>query len=97
MTKADEPAFPSVYRNIGHNVREMITDGGLTKREYFAGMAMQGMLANNDGVNRVWKAAKELNPHDLQGAATREVERHLAEKSVECADALLAELEKSNG
>lgn len=34
-----QPAFPVIYDG---NVA-----AGLTKREYFAGLAMQGMLANN--------------------------------------------------
>lgn len=48
--------------------------GGLTKREYFAALAMQGLIA--------WPA--------------REVATHsrMAEESVACADALLAELAK---
>ena len=42
----DTPAFatPSVFKEF-----DKIEQGsfGLTKREYFAGLAMQGMLANN--------------------------------------------------
>ena len=33
------------------------TDGGLTKREYFAAMAMQGILANNEEGNTQWNYA----------------------------------------
>lgn len=39
--------FPNVvisYRDIGHKRIEQLSKG-LTKREYFAGLAMQGMLA----------------------------------------------------
>ena len=43
MSKADEPAFP-IITPLG----SVIHDGGLTKREYFAAMAMQGMLAGHD-------------------------------------------------
>ena len=39
MTNAESPAYP-----ISHN--GMVWDG-LTKREYFAAMAMQGILASN--------------------------------------------------
>ncbi len=38
------PAFPIV--NDGH-----IQYDGLTKREYFAAMAMQGLIASNDKIN----------------------------------------------
>jgi hypothetical protein len=44
---------------------------GLTKREYFAGLAMQGWIANT------------LHP------------KTIAMRAVQCADALLAELEKT--
>ena len=37
MENKDKAAFPLGDRK------------GLTKREYFAGLAMQGLLANNDG------------------------------------------------
>lgn len=47
-------------------------NSGLTKREYFAAMAMQGYLAS-------------------YGRANAE---HVAKIAVECADALLTELEK---
>ena len=49
---------------------------GLTKREYFAAMAMQGWIANQqDGYT--------LHPETI------------AMRSAQCADALLAELEKT--
>ena len=40
MTNPNDPAFPALYGQ---------TNGadGLTKREYFAAMAMQGLLAKN--------------------------------------------------
>lgn len=50
MSKANEPAFPASRRNwIGDSYNssfESITSGGLTKREYFVAMAMQGVLAS---------------------------------------------------
>jgi hypothetical protein len=36
-TKKNESAFPII-------AEDYIIDGGLTKREYFAGLAMQGLL-----------------------------------------------------
>jgi hypothetical protein len=41
-TKAKGPAFPLIS-DEGY-----IIDGGLTKREYFAVMALQGLLSNNN-------------------------------------------------
>ena len=49
MNNADKPAMPTVYADMGHNgQREIYCDNyGLTKREYFAAMAMQGLCANS--------------------------------------------------
>lgn len=49
MTRANEPAFPTV-RTKSHystdiNVHSV---GGMTLREYYAGLAMQGLLACPD-------------------------------------------------
>ena len=57
------------------------TDGGLTKREYFAGLAMQGILSNPD-----W--AKSMNiSNDWDDYKER-----VAKGSVEIADELLKHL-----
>ncbi len=48
---------------------------GLTKREYFAGLAMQGMMANRDLTSKLCS--------------------EVAKWSVEMADALLVELERT--
>lgn len=49
MSKADEPAFPimGTYTNDGVGVAEPAY--GLTKREYFAGLAMQGLVSRIGG------------------------------------------------
>ena len=59
-------AFPSYREDPMHP--------GLTKREYFAGLAMQGWIHTNP--------AQDCFPGDI------------ARWSVECADALIAELNK---
>lgn len=69
MSKADECAFPT-----------RIHKSGLTKRELFSAMALQGLLSDTrivDGFSDI-KKFKE----------------HLAKASVGYADALLAELAK---
>jgi hypothetical protein len=43
-TKKNESAFPII-------AEDYIIDGGLTKREYFASMALQGIIANKDGLD----------------------------------------------
>lgn len=64
---ANEPAFPRYYG-------DGTAKDGLTKREWFAGLALQGLFS---GMNF--------------SIATPEI----AKMSVEAADALLAELEKT--
>jgi hypothetical protein len=65
-------------------LRELLGEaiGGLTKREYFAGLAMQGILAMH--------AHRELNPSAIDGP-------EIVQQSVACADALLNELAKACG
>ena len=55
---------------------------GLTKREHFAGLAMQGLLSS-----------AHMGDSDLHDSAAEWV-REVTETSVEYADALLKELEK---
>lgn len=67
--KKDEAAFPIVGEEFG-----------LTKREYFAGLAMQGMLANSE----IFKMFKDhTTACDLLSLA-----------AVEQSDSLIAELNK---
>lgn len=47
MKNRNEPAFPEVDSNCeaaDGGVSSVYSTGGLTKREYFASMAMQGMI-----------------------------------------------------
>lgn len=45
MKNSDQPAFPVDKVPAGGDIKPM-GFGGLTKREYFAGLAMQGLLSN---------------------------------------------------
>lgn len=48
MTDPNEPAYPvKVYDG---SLQEAIAPRGLTKREYFAAMAMQGMISGSQGL-----------------------------------------------
>lgn len=47
MKNAEANAFPVTIEDNGN---PSLTHLGLTKREYFAGLAMQGMLANTEYV-----------------------------------------------
>jgi len=58
-------------------------DGGLTKREYFAGLAMQGILSNSELFNGLVES-NDGNAMDVVAVA-----------AANQADAMLAELEKT--
>lgn len=63
-----------------------IPANGLTKREMFAMHAMQGILSNAGGV---------IQANSMSGTGWCNCNAHgLVKWSIECADALLAELEK---
>jgi len=72
----NEHAFPHIHVE-GSVLR---VEGGLSKREYFAGLAMQAIVSS--GID-----------NDSQ---TRFSEESIAEGAVLQADALIAELEKTN-
>ncbi len=83
MKNANLPASP--IGNLNVNVVDLDCCG-LTKREHFAAMAMQGILSNAGGV---------IQGNNLSGTGwCNSSAKGLAEWSIECADALLAELEK---
>ena len=80
MSNGHESIFPDSPDQIQFNVRTY----GLTKREYFAAMAMQGVCANPD---------LSIYFSELK-VPTDEVRLLYAESAVKIADALLLELSK---
>lgn len=86
MKNGDMPAMP-----LSQEMNDRLEEGyfyvgnGLTKREHFAGLAMQGYLAGN----MAWSDA-------LNGGYAPITPEDSAHEAVAYADALLAELEKSN-
>tara|TARA_R110000850_G_scaffold2452_2_gene11840 strand:+ start:492 stop:770 length:279 start_codon:yes stop_codon:yes gene_type:complete len=86
MKNSDMPAMPCDFNfdtDTG-TTHEMFS--GLTKREHFAGLAMQGILSNPSAV-------LQANSQSGFGWCNSDDEQ-LANLSLICADALLAELEK---
>lgn len=83
-----DPAFPTQMWD--EELKEATwLDGGLTKRELFAAMAMQGMLAcpmGPDGLAALDAIEREKG--------NEEILRITANSAVKYADALLKELEK---
>lgn len=88
MEKKHQPAFPVEVSVDGNgNLRGSQTSNfsgfemGLTKREYFAGLAMQGLLSNPEWMKE-YKGEKYLMQTDI-----------VAEVAIKTADALLKALE----
>lgn len=90
MTNADQPAFPAEGRESeGRFLGVQTTDtsgifGGLTKRELFAAMAMQGIISRGERVpDKKFVDGRTVicNPDDL------------AKLSIECSTELLRQLE----
>lgn len=65
MSNANEPAFPVITTDITPSDASVVySTGGLTKREYFAAMAMQGLLAceatNEDSKEQIVESSVEM-------------------------------------
>ena len=73
MSESNMPAFPS------HGTMGEVVETGLTKREYFAGLAMQGICAS---------------PFQPEESGARAMQQDAA-NAVKMADALIAELERT--
>ena len=75
------PAFPRDHRHLGHN--------GMTLRDWFAGQALTGILANSENVHagaEPTNSALSCNPQPFAGWVAR--------ASYLVADAMLAHREK---
>ncbi len=79
MTNKDNKNLPAHPIQVDINPFERAVCYGLTKREYFAGLAMQGMAAS-----QYWAENFNNNEDDL---------KNMAYVAVKAADALLKELE----
>ena len=82
MENGKKPAFP-----LGQAENFRWSDGvdlGLTKREYFAGLAMQGLLSNSEFIKG--------GSFDFKSRGTEE---RVSSIATNISDALLAELDKS--
>lgn len=91
MDNGKQPIMPTMYTKIGEGVDDYtplndgqktgweVKFGGLTKREYFASKAMQGLLSIYDN-----------NGNDLVPSTSNV--KYMAKLAVSAADALLEEL-----
>lgn len=83
MRNADMPAMP-VNPQGGYSLGGK-TPNGITKREHYAGLAMQGLLGNEPSIRSMAAAMPDLD-----------IDQVIAKASAEIADALLAELERAS-
>lgn len=86
MTNANEPAFPFIYHDREGDERAI---SGITVREYFAAMAMQGMYANYQLVS---EAGKTAAGGKLEGITHGK--QIISISAVQAADALIEALNK---
>lgn len=93
MKNADMPAMPTKleiadlgFVGVSNATDAIKFNSGLTKREMFAMHAMQGILSNSGGV---------IQGNNYSGTGwCNSNAQDLAKWSIECADAMLAELDK---
>lgn len=85
MTNPNDPAFPEakVVETNGTWINSI--SGGLTKREYFAAMAMQGIIGSSEFMRSIAEVAKK-DPNSQTII--------LAQNALLYADAIIAELSK---
>ena len=82
MINANKPAFPGQVDKFGDTVIRVLSEGGLTKREYFAGLIMQALCASS---------SQHVAKHPRSELDLWQI---LSEFAVKAADALLLELSK---
>lgn len=82
----NEPAMP-IIKTVGDGTGPIgsVIEPGLTIRQHFAAMAMQGLLYQNLPVDRALNESNENGNSQLS---------NLAQASVKCADALIEALNK---
>jgi hypothetical protein len=78
MENGKKPAFQT---SIGMSNSEM-EHMGLTKREYFAGLAMQGILANANGA-MTEGSSRTFSPDGISGLALKHADALLEKLSIE--------------
>lgn len=89
---ANQPAFPNLDIPVqGHpGCFSTLTTGGLTKREYFSGLAMQGLIAAYQSQESMIGLSRDAKDH-----GETKVEQTMARWAVEQADTLIRRLEET--
>ena len=68
MNNGKQQAFPSTRKYIDGNTEVINIQFGLTKREYFAAMAMQGILGNNRELDSLGGSPIKISQHCIEMA-----------------------------
>ena len=81
------------------NEVESVYNNGITRRDWLAGLAMQGMLADGEMDNVINRFAENLADHaldgkDLKGGVNDSPLSDFAKKAYQYADAMIAESNK---
>ena len=96
MNNGDKPATGGDWKFL-QELNDHQTNSGLTKREHFAGLVMQSVIAKGDFANFSVNDAKEILGRDVGTYDTADFKSLRAEmisnKAVRYADALLKALE----
>ncbi len=95
MNNSDKPAMPYIPTNPWSD-EAANGFGGLTKREYFSGLAMQGITSNPSDADLTSDYVLENLglPKGTKYSFEKHYSMYVAKKAVKFADALLTELEK---
>jgi len=89
MSKANESAFPCP---MGGDWPEC--DRGITTREYFAAMAMQGILLSDSRCQSSFGASEAASFFEIHAGVGNNQSQAVAWRACHMADALIAELNK---
>lgn len=89
MKNSEQPVYPIVWEQTSNVM------SGLTKREYFAGLAMQGLLSNSEESTIHFSVILKFLglPKDTQYSFEEHYTKYIAKLSIQYADDLLKELE----
>lgn len=90
MNQGTKPAFPEshFFNHPTYGPQHIVYEPGLTKREYFAAIAMQGQIS------RLSNEEMFLAAGDAARMRNMRLDQFVAETAVQYADTLLAELQK---
>ena len=87
MRNADKPVYPDIRKVNNNDYKGLVIENytGLTKREYFAAMAMQGLLSNPNTARQIQQEFGQVTADAANGV--------VCATALNIADKLLKQLE----